>query len=136
MMNWYGVRVLYCARISGAPMQSRMDNHYHEDEFYEESLILVQAEDAEKAADWAAKHCRENDRTYQNRYGQLVEYKFYDWLEVDEIPQATLHNGTVAMSATYRMPKGTDAEELIAGRFEPCDRGELFPLHIWENGEG
>lgn len=135
MMNWYGVKVLYCARISGAPVENRVDNHYHEDEFYEESLMLVQAEDAEKAADWAAEQCRQNDRTYTNRYGQLVEYKFYDWLEVDQIHQATLHNGTVVMSATYRMPKGTDAEEVIANKFYSCDRGELFPLHIWENGE-
>ena len=129
MMNWYGVKVLFCARISGEPMQPLLDAHYHNDEFYEESVILVQAEDAQKAAAWVTEKCRENDRVYTNRYGQLVEYKFYDWLEVDQIHKATLTNGTVALSATYRMPKGTDAEQLIASKFYPCDRTELFPLH-------
>ena len=127
--------MLYCARISGEPSEAMLDAHYHNDEFYEESLMLVQAEDAQKAAAWAAEACRQNDRTYMNRYGQLVEYKFYDWLEVDQIHQATLHNGTVVMSATYRMPKGTDTEQLIAQKFYPCDPTDLFPLHMRSTGE-
>ena len=135
MMNWYAVKVLYCARINGEPMESKLDPHYHEDEFYEEKLMLVQAEDARKAADWAAERCRRDDNTYVNRYGQMVYYRFYDWLQVDEIRQATLTNGTVASTATYRMAKGTDAEQLISGKYEPCDPSELFPLHIMEGWE-
>ena len=135
MLNWYAVKVLYCVRIDGEPMETKLDAHYHGDEFYEEKLMLVQAEDAQKAADWAAERCRRDDNTYVNRYGQLVYYRFYDWLQVDEIRQATLHNGTVASTATYRMPKGTNAEQLIAEKYEPCDNGELFPLHILEGYE-
>ena len=48
MMNWYAVKVLYCVRINGEPMENKLDAHYHEDEFYEEKLMLVQAEDAKR----------------------------------------------------------------------------------------
>ena len=37
-MNWYGVRVLYCAHITGEPSGPMPDPHYHGDDFYEESL--------------------------------------------------------------------------------------------------
>ena len=63
MLNWYAVKVLYCVRIDGEPMESKLDAHYHGDEFYEEKLLLVQAEDAQKAADWAAERCRRDDNT-------------------------------------------------------------------------
>ena len=43
MLNWYAVKVLYCVRIDGEPMESKLDAHYHGDEFYEEKLMLVQA---------------------------------------------------------------------------------------------
>ena len=43
MLNWYAVKVLYCVRIDGEPMETKLDAHYHEDEFYEEKLLLVQA---------------------------------------------------------------------------------------------
>ncbi len=128
-MNWYGVKVLYCARITGEPSELKLDNHYLEDDYYEEGLLLVQAESPRAAADWAAEKCKENNTTYVNRYGQTVEYSFYDWLEVDQIKDTTLHNGTVAMSATYRMPRGMDVEQIIAAKFSPCDRTETFPLH-------
>ncbi len=131
-MNWYCVKVLYCARVSQPPMEGKLDNHWHDDDFYEESVMLVQAETPQRAAEWVTDTCKKNDNRYVNRYGQVVDYQFYDWLEVDEIKSATLRNGTVAMSATYRMPKGTDVEELIDRRFTPCDRGELFPLHAMD----
>ena len=51
MLNWYAVKVLYCVRIDGEPMENKLDAHYHGDEFYEEKLMLVQAEDAQKAAE-------------------------------------------------------------------------------------
>ena len=130
MMNWYGVRVLYCAHITGEPSGPMPDHHYHGDDVYEESLLMVQAEDPQKAADWAAETCRQNDRSYMNRYGQLVEYKFYDWLEVEELREATLRNGTAVLSATYRAPRGFDPEALIGDRFSPCGPEELFPLHM------
>ena len=59
-----------------------------------------------------------------------MEYKFYDWLEVEELREATLRNGTAVLSATYRAPRGFDPEALIGDRFSPCGPEELFPLHM------
>ena len=67
---------------------------------------------------------------------EINQSKYFDpftrmiGLEVEELREATLRNGTAVLSATYRAPRGFDPEALIGDRFSPCGPEELFPLHM------
>ena len=77
--NYYGVRLIYQAIITGQPIAERIDENYSDTHtFFEESIMLVRAQSFEHAYTIAERKAHDNNDTHINPYGQTVEWKLVD----------------------------------------------------------
>jgi hypothetical protein len=127
-MEWYAVKLLYRNSVHGTPDRERVDPYFRDvKEFFEESVLLVQAnsfEAAYEAAEQMAKHKRE---VYVNKYGQTVTCKFYRSIDCYWI-QETVGNRAEIYSSFFTLAEGADMEEQLDRRYSICVPDEMQQL--------
>ena len=92
--NYYGIKLIYQAVITGPPIPERIDENFSDGHtIFEESVMLIRAQSFDHAYAVAERKARENEATYKNPYGQTVEWKLIDAIDCfligDEISSGT-----------------------------------------------
>ncbi len=93
-MGLYAVKLLYKDIVTGMPVESKIDEFYNEiTEFFEEQILLVKANSFDEAYEKAENESKAYEDFYTNKYGQMVEHKFFDFVDCfhlfDEITDVT-----------------------------------------------
>lgn len=110
--EYYSVKLIYQATITGEPKAERMDEFYTgHHTFFEESVLLVCAQSFEQAYAIAERKARDNEGTHTNPYGQTVLWKLIDAVDCYLIG-STLEDGTELYSLIT--PK---SKEITAGEY-------------------
>lgn len=127
-MNWYTVKLLYKMTITGAPDSELVDEFFSDrTEFFEESIILVNAASSEDAYKIAENTIP--SEVYINKYGQTVTKEFLDSIDCFELyeqPQAlTEIYSTVFCNCNN---EGSDINSVIDTRYDSCSAEELHML--------
>ena len=116
--NYYGVKLIYQAIITGRPIAERIDENYSDTHtFFEESIVLVRAQSFDHAYTIAERKARGNNRTHTNPYGQTVEWKFVDAIDCYWIDDK-LTNGTELFSSYAPTKKEITPAEYLMRKYE------------------
>jgi len=98
-MPWFGVKVLQRATHSNSPPS---------EDLYEESVILVVADDAEAAAERAREFAQNTLVSYRNVYGELVTWQLDRVFDPVEIENDELSDGLEVYSRFYYLRDGRE----------------------------
>ena len=98
-MPWFGVKVLRRATHGDSPPS---------EDLYEESVILVIADDAEAAAERAREFAQKEIGSYRNVYGELVTWGLDRVFDAVEIENAELADGLEVYSRFYYLRDGRE----------------------------
>lgn len=116
--NYYGVRIIYQAVITGSPLPERIDENYtNTHTFYEESIMLVHAQSFDHAYTTAQEKLRDNLLTHRNPYGQTVEWKLVDLIDCFLIDNK-LTNGIEIYSSITPVEREVTPEEYLMKKYE------------------
>jgi len=116
--NYYGVRLIYQAIITGQPVAERVDENYSDTHtFFEESIMLVRAQSFDHAYTIAERKARNNSRTHTSTYGQTVEWKLVDAIDCYWIDYE-LTNGTELFSSYTPVKKKITPAEYLMQKYE------------------
>lgn len=110
-LNWYGVQLLFESIVLNSPYDQKT---------YEESIIIVKANSLEEAALKAEEKAINEEVDYQNVYGNLVRWKFVKIVEIYEILDNDLKQGTEVFSR-YIIADKNDSLEMVMERYFPQD---------------
>lgn len=109
--QWYSVKLVYKFDIAGEPTHTD-EQYQNKQNFFEESIILVNATSFDDAYEKAEKYGRENEETYQNEYDQTVLYVFVDTLDCYVLGK-TIESETQVYASIRQTDKETDADQFI-----------------------
>jgi hypothetical protein len=98
-MPWFGVKVVTRATHGDSPPS---------EDLYEESVILVVADDDERAAERARELAQETLCSYENVYGELVTWQLDRVYCPVEIENAELADGLEVYSRFYYLRDGRE----------------------------
>lgn len=127
-MEWYAVKLLYRNSIHGTPGKDRVDAHFRDvKEFFEESIVLVQANSFEAAYEAAESQARHKREVYVNQYGQTVTCKFHRSVDCYWI-QETVGNRAEVYSSFFTLAEGAGADEQLNRRYSICTQDEMRQL--------
>jgi len=119
--NYYGVKLIYQAVITGRPVTERLDENYTGTHtFFEESIMLVRAQSFEHAYDIAMRKAHGysgNTGTHENPYGQAVEWKLIDAIDCYLIG-GELTSGTELYSLYSHVGKEVAPSEYIMQKYK------------------
>lgn len=116
--QYYGVKLIYQAVISGEPIAERIDEYYTDTHTcFEESIVLVHAQSFDHAYSIAERKARENERTHTNPYGQTVEWKLVDAVDCYWIDDK-ITNGIELYSSLTPIEKGITPSEYLMRKYE------------------
>ena len=99
--TWFSVRLLFVSEINGDA---------HQDRLCEESIIVVQAADEESARAAAQRLALTLEHGYANDRGEVVQWRFVRLMELQDLCEATLTNGTEVWSKLFYESQTHDAE--------------------------
>lgn len=126
-MAWFSVKLLYKVTITGQPEPDRIDEYYNKaDGYFEESILLAEAESFDDAFAKAKKEALKNQDIYVNKYGQTVKIAFYDFIECYHLfdsPQSLTEVFWTCFKNTQENEK-----QIIADRYRSCSSDEMHPL--------
>lgn len=89
-MDWFGIKLLFRAEHADE----------HEDEvLYQESVLLVSADDEDKAKEKAINWSTNEELSYSNVYGKQVKWKFIKMVDVYQLPEAEIKDCTEVYSS-------------------------------------
>jgi Domain of unknown function (DUF4288) len=133
--EWYAVKLLYEAIITGSPNPKTIDENYSTDKTYEESIMLVKAQSFEHAYSIAEKKAKDEEMDYLNPYEEKVEWKFVKAIDCfilfDE-----LQTGTELYSRFLHVPKDVSTGEFISYYYpETNEEDEVDRNFILRNRE-
>ncbi|UOQ69290.1 DUF4288 domain-containing protein [Hymenobacter volaticus] len=84
--EWYGVKLLFTYTLVGEPIPALVDALFEPDvRAYEESIVLLQAESADRAYELADQWAKQRETDYSNTYGQQVLVRLYDALDCYQV---------------------------------------------------
>ncbi len=99
--------------LEGEPDPSLIDEQCHDgDTTYEESLLLICAQNDRDAIRAAEELSRENEVSYQNRYNQQVTWRFLKVVDCYEMPDDLVH-GAELYSCLHTASKNEGADEFL-----------------------
>ncbi len=101
----YSVKLLFKISIIGKPQVSLVDSFYNDIEiFYEQSIIMLSANSFDEAYEKAEEFAKLQQDDYINKYGQRVEYRFFDYFDcfivIEEVP-LNLNNEIIECYSCY-----------------------------------
>ncbi|PFC84878.1 DUF4288 domain-containing protein [Bacillus cereus] len=93
--NMYAVKLLFESVHCSEPDPTKIDEHYEEnhDTLFEESIILVKANNLEDAHELCKKIAIQSEDTYDNMYGEQITWKFRKVLHVFELDDTPFETG-------------------------------------------
>ncbi|OTX18681.1 S-ribosylhomocysteinase [Bacillus thuringiensis serovar andalousiensis] len=93
--NMYAVKLLFESVHCSEPDPTKIDEHYEEnnDTLFEESIILVKANNLEDAHELGKKIAMQSEDTYDNMYGEQITWKFRKVLHVFELDDTPFETG-------------------------------------------
>ncbi len=98
-MPWFGVKVVRRATHGNSPRS---------EDLYEESVILVIADDEDRAAERARELELAQETTYENVYGELVTWQLDRVFDPVEIENGELADGLEVYSRFYYLRDGRE----------------------------
>jgi len=98
-MSWYAARLLYESVVSDSKTVAPL---------CEESTILIEAQDEEDARRKANRLGKQRGHSYRNPYGEKVAWKFVNVIELQDLCEDRIENGTEVFSRLFR--KGAKGE--------------------------
>ncbi|MDR0716836.1 MAG: DUF4288 domain-containing protein [Azoarcus sp.] len=87
------------------------NNNPSEEDLWEESIVLISAEDEEDAAQKAEKIGRENETSYKAMDGSILAWKFVQIERLYEIMDSKITDGTEVFS---RYLKNSEVESILS----------------------
>ena len=115
--NWFAAKLLFTALHNG---------HDEADPLCEESIILVRAESELKARQKAIESAAKMEHGYDNEQGERIEWKFLGILEIQDLCEEVLENGTEVFSHMF-LSSQSDSPEVR----EMMEKKDRCPI---ENG--
>ncbi|MBZ4224912.1 DUF4288 domain-containing protein [Bacillus wiedmannii] len=111
----YAVKLLFESVHSGEPRPTKIDEHYEEnhDTLFEESIILVKANDLEEAHELGKKIAIHSEESYDNVYGEQVTWKFRKVLHVFELNDTSFETGTELYARFLHVKKNETVDTII-----------------------
>jgi len=101
-MDWYGIKLLFRAE--------HVDEK--EDEIlYQETVLLVRADDEDKAKEKAANWSINEEVSYSNVYGKRVKWKFIKMVDVYQLPEMEIGDCTEVYSSFFYEGKGKEYKD-------------------------
>lgn len=127
-LDWYGVKLLHKITISGMPAQDKIDKFFQDTKvFFEESILLVKAFSFDNAYQIAETTAKKNNEVYENKYGQIVNHKFYK--SIDCFHLFVSPESTVEIYSTFFQKKpGEDEKKQLDKKYDMCTIEELHLL--------
>ncbi|MGE5404511.1 MAG: DUF4288 domain-containing protein [Candidatus Saccharibacteria bacterium] len=110
--EWYSARILYEINISGKVDAALPDHELHYRTF-EESIIVIKAQSIMHAHRVAEKKALEYECSYPNCYGEKVEWKFSQILDVIDLFDNKIETGTEIYYRIVRVPQEASMEEVV-----------------------
>jgi hypothetical protein len=93
MTNWFSVVLIFEAEVDGiCPL----------DALCEASIRVVEAPDAESAKGKAATLGFQAEHNYQNDMGQMVQWRFREVVEVQDLGETSIDDGIEIYSRMFR----------------------------------
>ncbi|OUB87700.1 S-ribosylhomocysteinase [Bacillus thuringiensis serovar medellin] len=91
----YAVKLLFESVHCSEPDPTKIDEHYEEnhDTLFEESIILIKANNLEDAHELCKKIAIQSEDTYDNIYGEQITWKFRKVLHVFELDDTPFETG-------------------------------------------
>ncbi len=104
--NWFSARLLFFTTVNG---------HEDADPLCEESIILVHAENESSARKSATCLAAKMEHGYENGQAEPVEWKFAGIVEVQDIFEESIENGTEVFSQLFwkSQAESTEVRELL-----------------------
>jgi len=116
--NYYGVKLIYQAIVTGQPIAERIDENYSDTHtFFEESVMFVRAQSFEHAFSIAESKANNYIEVYTNPYGQAVERKLVDAIDCFLIMDKPI-SGTELYSSISPVKKGITPSEYLMQKYE------------------
>ena len=124
-MDWYSVKLLYQMKISGKAFRKDRFFRPWKRTFYEESILLVQADSFEAAYKTAEEQAKENCETYRNKYAQTVRVTLYSAVDCFLLADTPKH-GTEVYSSIFRQKRA--GRNLLKVRYKNSSVEEMHML--------
>ncbi|MBU5220862.1 DUF4288 domain-containing protein [Bacillus albus] len=111
----YAVKLLFESVHSGEPDPTKMDEHYEEnhDTLFEESIILVKANDLEEAQELGKQIAIHSEESYDNVYGEQVTWKFRKVIHVFELNDTSFETGTELYARFLHVKKNETVDSVL-----------------------
>lgn len=112
--EWYAIKQLFESTISGEPNKDIVDEKFSDDfKLYEERIIVVKAQSSDHAYKIADKFGKQDEMTYSNPYDQIVEWKYIDSLNCQQLFDDEIKSGTEIYSRLIKVPVNDKTENVI-----------------------
>jgi hypothetical protein len=112
-LEWYAVKLIYEFIITGEPNPEKIDEEYHTDKMYEESIMLVKAQSFNHAYSIAEMKAKESEYDYISPYDEKVYYKFAEAIDCFHLFDEELETGTELYSRFLNVSKDISRDEFI-----------------------
>ena len=90
---WFGARLVFQSVHTGTPEAALSTNEPRE-VLYEESIVLIQADDEASAGSLARSVGLQKQHSYENMYGETVTWQFVDVTDVKELFDSEIGHGS------------------------------------------
>lgn len=104
--KWFSARLLFVASANG---------HEDSDPLCEESIIVVRADNEPNARKSAERLAAKMEHGYENEQAERIEWKFAGILEVQDLCEELIENGTEVFSRLFlkSQTESTEIRELL-----------------------
>ncbi|MHC2833062.1 uncharacterized protein DUF4288 [Bacillus sp. F9_6S_D1_P_5] len=121
--NMYAVKLLFESVHSGEPNTTKMDEHYEEnhDTLFEESIILVKANNLEEAHELGEKIAIHSEESYDNMYDEQVTWKFRKVLHVFELDDTPFETGKELYARFLHVKKNETVDSVVKAYYPECE---------------
>ncbi|WP_461300421.1 DUF4288 domain-containing protein [Bacillus sp. F9_6S_D1_P_5] len=119
----YAVKLLFESVHSGEPNTTKMDEHYEEnhDTLFEESIILVKANNLEEAHELGEKIAIHSEESYDNMYDEQVTWKFRKVLHVFELDDTPFETGKELYARFLHVKKNETVDSVVKAYYPECE---------------
>ncbi|HHK5534366.1 TPA: DUF4288 domain-containing protein [Bacillus mobilis] len=116
----FAVKLLFESVHSGEPDPSKIDEHYEEnhDTLFEESIILVKANNLEEAHELGERIAIHSEESYDNMYGEQVTWKLRKVLHVFELDDTPFETGK-ELYARFLHVKKNETVDTVVQKYYP-----------------
>ena len=101
---WYSARLLY----ESIAVDSRQDH----EPFFEEKLIVFRCDESEDLMTRLTASLREDERAFENAAGYRIRWAFREVLEVQEVDDETIDDGTEVFFRYWHNPGPKEFESM------------------------